>query len=103
MSAHSSILAGESHGQRSLSGYNPQGGKESDTTEATYYAHHTLYLPKEKHTLKSIKGAQLSHWYEKLAHVHCLGEGHVRRRHAAGQGKMQEHKVRNLVREYLCK
>ena len=35
MSAHSSILAGESHGQRSLSGYNPQGGKESDTTEAT--------------------------------------------------------------------
>ena len=30
---HSSILPGESHGQRSLVGYSPQGGKESDTTE----------------------------------------------------------------------
>ena len=30
---HSSILAGESHGQRSLAG--PQGRKELDTTEAT--------------------------------------------------------------------
>ena len=28
------ILPGESHGQRSLVGYSPQDGKESDTTEA---------------------------------------------------------------------
>ena len=35
---HSSILAGESHGQRSLAGYGPQGHKVSDTTEATKYA-----------------------------------------------------------------
>ena len=29
------FLPGESHGQRSLGGYSPQGCKESDTTEAT--------------------------------------------------------------------
>ena len=33
MATHSSILPGESHGQRSLSGYSPRGCKESDTTE----------------------------------------------------------------------
>ena len=31
----SSILAGESHGQRTLMGYSPLGLKESDMTEAT--------------------------------------------------------------------
>ena len=36
---HSSILPGESHGQRSLAGYGPQGCKELDTTEATEDAH----------------------------------------------------------------
>ena len=29
------VLPGESHGQRSLAGYGPQGRKESDTTEGT--------------------------------------------------------------------
>ena len=29
------FLPGESHGQRSLAGYSPYGGKESDMTEAT--------------------------------------------------------------------
>ena len=38
MATHSSILPGESHGQRSLAGYGPQGCKESDTTKATYHA-----------------------------------------------------------------
>ena len=33
MATHSS---GESHGQRSLEGYSPQGPKESDTTEVTF-------------------------------------------------------------------
>ena len=33
MAAHSSILAGVSHGQRSLVGYSPRGHKESDTPE----------------------------------------------------------------------
>ena len=34
MATHS-FLPGEFHGQRSLAGYSPWGGKESDTTEAT--------------------------------------------------------------------
>ena len=29
------FLPGESHGQGNLAGYSPQGGKESDTAEAT--------------------------------------------------------------------
>ena len=33
MATHSSILAGEFHGQRSLEGYSPWGHKESDMTE----------------------------------------------------------------------
>ena len=33
MATRSSILAGKSHGQRSLAGYNPKGHKESDLTE----------------------------------------------------------------------
>ena len=33
MATHSSILAWESHGQRSLAGYSSCGHKESDTTE----------------------------------------------------------------------
>ena len=33
MVTHSSIVPGESHGQRSLVGYSPWGHKESDTTE----------------------------------------------------------------------
>ena len=33
MATHSSILAGESHGQRSLVSYSPWGHKESDMTE----------------------------------------------------------------------
>ena len=33
MATHSSVLPGEFHGQRSLSGYSPWGCKESDTTE----------------------------------------------------------------------
>ena len=33
METHSSILAGEFHGQRSMTGYSPRGRKESDMTE----------------------------------------------------------------------
>ena len=35
MEMHSSILAGESHGQRSLVGYSPLGCKEPGTIEVT--------------------------------------------------------------------
>ena len=37
MVTHSSILTGESHGQKSLMGYSPWGHKESDTTEWLTY------------------------------------------------------------------
>jgi len=33
------FLTGESHGQRSLEGYSPKGGKEADTTEMTEHIH----------------------------------------------------------------
>ena len=39
MATHSSILGGESHGQRSLVGYSPRGHKESETTEVTEDRH----------------------------------------------------------------
>ena len=39
MTTHSSILLGESHGQRSLVGYSPWGRKELDMTEETWHAH----------------------------------------------------------------
>ena len=35
MATHSSILAGKSHGQRSLAGCSPWGREESDTAEHT--------------------------------------------------------------------
>ena len=38
MATHSSILAGESSGKGSLTGYSPWGCKEQDMTEATQQA-----------------------------------------------------------------
>ena len=35
------FLPGESHRQRSLAGYSPQGCKDLDTTEATWHTPHT--------------------------------------------------------------
>ena len=37
MATHSSILASESHGQRSLVDYSPWGPKELDTTERLHF------------------------------------------------------------------
>ena len=37
IATHSSFLPGDSHGQRSLAGYNPEGHKESDRTEGTQH------------------------------------------------------------------
>ena len=47
MATHSSILAGKSHGCRSLEGYNPWGHKESDTTERLHFKcqPYTVKLP----------------------------------------------------------
>jgi len=41
------FLPGEYHGQRSLVGYSPWGGKESDTTEATNIHTPSLYQEEE--------------------------------------------------------
>ena len=38
------FLPGESHGQRSLAGYSPWGGKKSDTTEGTLACRDTSLL-----------------------------------------------------------
>ena len=45
MSTHSSILAWESHGQRSLVGYSPWGRKQLDTTEQLRTHTHVLATP----------------------------------------------------------
>ena len=47
------FLPGESHGQRSLVGYSPQGCKESDTTEATKHACLTrnILMASQKHMI----------------------------------------------------
>ena len=37
------FLPGESHGQRNLVGYSPQGSKESDATEMTAHVHAWTY------------------------------------------------------------
>ena len=39
MTIHSSILSGESHGQRSLAGYSPWGHKKLDITECQTHVH----------------------------------------------------------------
>ena len=39
MAIHSSILAGEFHGQRSLQGYSPRNNKESEKTEQPHFSH----------------------------------------------------------------
>ena len=43
MATHSSVLAWESHGQRSLLGCSPWGCKESDRAEATTHTHNRFH------------------------------------------------------------
>ena len=54
MATHFSILAWRIHGQRSLAGYSPWGGKESDMTEVTEQAHTHIFY-KEGHLKESPK------------------------------------------------
>ena len=49
MATHSSILPGESHGQRSLTGYSPQGHKESNMTEQLTLSLHFLGSDSDSH------------------------------------------------------
>ena len=48
MATHSSILAGKSHGGRSLVGYSPRGRKESDTTEQLHFCCAKDWIKKQK-------------------------------------------------------
>ena len=51
MATHSSILSGESHGWRSLTGYGVAWGpKELDTTEVTYTHLLQIFWPQTKET-----------------------------------------------------
>ena len=45
------FLPGKSHGQRSLEGYSPNSGKESDSTQQLSTGHNTILLV----SLKSLK------------------------------------------------
>ena len=54
MATHSSILAGEFHGQRSLVGYSPWGLEELDRLTAFTFTFHFHALEKEMATHSSI-------------------------------------------------
>ena len=64
MTTHSS-MPGESHGQRSLAGYSPQGRKESDTTEAAQHAHMSIF--------KKVKSVHSQIWKEECLLRAVLG------------------------------
>ena len=48
MATHSSILAGESHGGRSLVSYSPWGREESDTTERLHFTFKYILIINER-------------------------------------------------------
>ena len=54
MAAHSSTLAGKSHGRRSLEGCSPWGLEESDTTERLHFHFYFHTLEKEMATHSSV-------------------------------------------------
>ena len=55
MAIHSSILAGESYGRRSLVGYSPRGRKESDTTERLHLTFTSPYRQLRKEEKRKAK------------------------------------------------
>ena len=55
LETHSSVLAGEFHGQRNLAGDSPQGREESDTTEHTHTYTHTHSHIHHSFKVKTIK------------------------------------------------
>ena len=62
MATHSTILPGESHGQRSLAGYSPQDHKVLDITKVTYYAHLHEEFGRNQSTTISTE-PKLKHYY----------------------------------------
>ena len=62
MATHSSILAGKSHGRRSLVGYSPWDHKELDTTERLHFTSQgnpLVFLPGESQGQRSLVGGRL--------------------------------------------
>ena len=55
MVTHSRFLPGESHGQRSLVGCRPQGGRESDGTEHTHMQVSANIFPTKKKNSQKLK------------------------------------------------
>ena len=68
------FLPGESHGQRNLAVYSPQGHKELDMTEATY--HTCIILLDEKKFVILIYSEYVSSFSICLLFMSCLGTLH---------------------------
>ena len=74
MAAHSSILAGEFHGQGSLADYSPPGRKESDMSErlTLHFIHRNLFffffLKNCTHSFQTVFPEGLC-WFEKFLSV----------------------------------
>ena len=49
------FLPGDSHGQRNLACYSPQGLKESDMTKAPQHIHTPQYIKNQAHNIKYIR------------------------------------------------
>ena len=74
MATHSSILAGRSHGQRSLVGYSPQGLNQSDLTE---HIHAHTHTHTHTHTHARFLSSSIIDILDKVSVVqdHCLQHG----------------------------
>ena len=68
------FLPGESHGQRSLAGYSPQGHKDLDVTEATYHTY--IVLSDEKKFVILIYSEYISFFSICLLFMSYLGRLH---------------------------
>ena len=93
MATYSSILAGKSHGQRSLVGYSPWGRKKSDTTEQL----------NNDNLEKASKFRQLAFKVARSSHRNSLsGDEEARKRPQDGKGSERE-PVKRSVAEALSK
>ena len=77
MASHSSILAGESHGWRSLVGYSQRGRKESDTTEQPHSL--TYFLSQLK--LTQLFECSMLYALHEMAKIHLSNYFHLELTH----------------------
>ena len=54
------FLPGESHGQRSLAGYSPEGRKELNMTEATQHSTAVYRMVERKRWVGNIRGGKVN-------------------------------------------